>query len=210
MVALGRYGRGFRSPSTPPRRSCVPASSAPRRHLTQYLGRHLREGSTPPSNVPVGGPRSSTAKPYEHPNSAGEPIIGSSCTPMQSIDSLRLSETGAGTPAQTGGFTIVIGVIERDGGTLYCTSLFLTAAERYLWGRGDGPTLDNVETRPALGRSCGSTPPTACDQSRSSSQEQDRFVTGKGAWAAAPTRRPGPPGGGPGNPARAPGCARRR
>lgn len=63
--------------------------------------------------------------------------------------------------AMTHGLTIVIGVIERDGGTLYCTSLFFTpeaglaskhrklvptAAERYLWGRGDGSTLETVET----------------------------------------------------------------
>lgn len=52
---------------------------------------------------------------------------------------------------------IVIGVIEREGGTLYCTALAFsadggllgkrrklmpTAAERVLWGMGDGSTLD--------------------------------------------------------------------
>jgi len=51
---------------------------------------------------------------------------------------------------------IVVGVIERDGGTLYCTALFFspggtllgkhrklmpTAGERYIWGFGDGSTL---------------------------------------------------------------------
>lgn len=56
---------------------------------------------------------------------------------------------------------IVVGVIERDGGTLYCTALFFeaerglvtkhrklmpTAAERYLWGQGDGSTLSTVHT----------------------------------------------------------------
>ncbi len=56
---------------------------------------------------------------------------------------------------------LVIGVIERDGGTLYCTVLFFaadgqylgkhrklvpTAAERSLWGRGDGATLPVFET----------------------------------------------------------------
>lgn len=57
------------------------------------------------------------------------------------------------------GVTIVGGVIERDGGTLYCTAVFIspgrglvakhrklmpTAAERYLWGQGDGSTLPTV------------------------------------------------------------------
>ncbi|MEU4389414.1 nitrilase-related carbon-nitrogen hydrolase [Kribbella sp. NPDC023855] len=57
------------------------------------------------------------------------------------------------------GIDLVIGVIERDGGTLYCTALFFTAAgglvakhrkllptaaERYLWGQGDGSTMPAV------------------------------------------------------------------
>ena len=60
---------------------------------------------------------------------------------------------------------LVIGVIERDGGTLYCTALFLgpdgallgkhrklmpTAAERLVWGYGDGSTLTVLDT--AAGR----------------------------------------------------------
>lgn len=59
---------------------------------------------------------------------------------------------------------LVIGVIERDGGTLYCTALFFspdgylgkhrkvmpTAAERLVWGFGDGSTLPVFET--SLGR----------------------------------------------------------
>src|SRR5215207_3937511 len=62
---------------------------------------------------------------------------------------------------------LVIGVIERDGGTLYCTALFLgpdgallgkhrklmpTAAERLVWGFGAGSTLPVLET--AAGRLC--------------------------------------------------------
>jgi len=60
---------------------------------------------------------------------------------------------------------MVVGVIERDGGTLYCTALFFssegtlagkhrkvmpTAMERLLWGYGDGSTLTVLET--PLGR----------------------------------------------------------
>ena len=56
---------------------------------------------------------------------------------------------------------IVIGVIERDGGTLYCTALFFapdgaylgkhrklvpTASERLVWGQGDGSTMPVFDT----------------------------------------------------------------
>jgi nitrilase len=56
---------------------------------------------------------------------------------------------------------LTIGVIEKDGGTLYCTALFFgpdgsllgkhrktlpTAAERLVWGHGDGSTLTAVKT----------------------------------------------------------------
>lgn len=56
---------------------------------------------------------------------------------------------------------VVIGIIERDGGTLYCTAIYLgadgrvlgkhrklmpTALERLVWGFGDGSTLAAVDT----------------------------------------------------------------
>lgn len=56
---------------------------------------------------------------------------------------------------------VVMGVLERDGGTLYCTALFIdgasgvvgkhrklmpTAAERLIWGFGDGSTMPVLET----------------------------------------------------------------
>jgi len=61
-----------------------------------------------------------------------------------------------GRAARASGVHLVVGVIERDGGTLYCTVLFFapdgrlmgkhrklmpTASERLVWGFGDGATL---------------------------------------------------------------------
>jgi nitrilase len=60
---------------------------------------------------------------------------------------------------------LVVGVIERDGGTLYCTALFFgpdgrplgkhrklmpTALERLVWGQGDGSTLTVLDTELGL------------------------------------------------------------
>jgi nitrilase len=70
-----------------------------------------------------------------------------------------------GRTAKSCGIYLVIGVIERDRGTLYCTVLFFsedgaylgkhrkimpTASERLVWGFGDGSTMPVFET--ALGR----------------------------------------------------------
>jgi hypothetical protein len=70
-----------------------------------------------------------------------------------------------GTIALEHGVHMVIGVVERDVGTLYCTALFFapsgaylgkhrklmpTGAERLVWGMGDGSTLPVFET--PLGR----------------------------------------------------------
>jgi nitrilase len=70
-----------------------------------------------------------------------------------------------GTTASEHGVHMVIGVVERDVGTLYCTALFFapsgaylgkhrklmpTGAERLVWGMGDGSTLPVFET--PLGR----------------------------------------------------------
>ena len=66
-----------------------------------------------------------------------------------------------GAAARDAGAYLVIGVIERDGGTLYCTVLFFdpggallgkhrklmpTAAERLVWGQGDGSTMPVFDT----------------------------------------------------------------
>ena len=70
-----------------------------------------------------------------------------------------------GMAARKAGVFLVIGVIERDGGTLYCTVLFFspdgrmmgkhrklmpTAMERLIWGFGDGSTMPVFDT--PLGR----------------------------------------------------------
>jgi nitrilase len=70
-----------------------------------------------------------------------------------------------GRAAKASRLHLVVGVIERDGGTLYCTVLFFgpdggllgkhrklmpTAMERLVWGFGDGSTLTVVDT--PLGR----------------------------------------------------------
>jgi len=70
-----------------------------------------------------------------------------------------------GSVAKDHGVHLVVGVIERDGGTLYCTALIFgpdgqllakhrklmpTAMERVIWGSGDGSTLPVVMT--TLGR----------------------------------------------------------
>jgi nitrilase len=73
--------------------------------------------------------------------------------PGPSVD--RLAEI-----AREASLHLVIGVVERDGGTLYCTALFFspdgylgkhrklmpTAAERLVWGFGDGSTLPVFDT----------------------------------------------------------------
>jgi nitrilase len=79
-------------------------------------------------------------------------IPGPVCSALQSI-------------AKQGGVYLVMGVIERDGGTLYCTILFFapdgalvgkhrklmpTGSERLIWGFGDGSTMPVIDT--PLGR----------------------------------------------------------
>jgi nitrilase len=68
------------------------------------------------------------------------------------------------TAAREHALYLVVGVIERDAGTLYCTALFFgpqgylgkhrklmsTAAERLIWGFGDGSALPVFDT--PLGR----------------------------------------------------------
>src|ERR1022692_4088984 len=77
------------------------------------------------------------------------------------IDVPGASTDFIGTIAKDHGVHLVVGVIERDGGTLYCTALMFapdgtllgkhrklmpTAMERVIWGTGDGSTLPVVTT----------------------------------------------------------------
>ena len=70
-----------------------------------------------------------------------------------------------GRAARDANVHLVVGIVERDGGTLYCTVVFFapdgtllgkhrklmpTAAERLVWGFGDGSTLPVYDT--ALGK----------------------------------------------------------
>src|SRR3546814_5872521 len=65
------------------------------------------------------------------------------------------------------GLFVVIGCLERDGGTLYCTALFLdgeaglvgkhrklmpTGAERLIWGFGDGRSEEHTSELQSLMR----------------------------------------------------------
>lgn len=74
--------------------------------------------------------------------------------PGPAVDTLRRA-------ARANGIYLVIGVIEREGGTLYCTVLFFapdgaylgkhrklmpTASERLVWGFGDGSTMPVLDT----------------------------------------------------------------
>ena len=70
------------------------------------------------------------------------------------------TEALAGLSRRTGA-SLVVGVIERGGSTLYCTALYFdpsaglvakhrklmpTGTERLIWGQGDGSTLPVVDT----------------------------------------------------------------
>jgi nitrilase len=82
-----------------------------------------------------------------------------------SVELPSAAATELGAIARDHAVYLVIGVIEREGGTLYCTVLFFgpmgellgkhrklmpTAMERLVWGMGDGSTLPVLDT--PLGR----------------------------------------------------------
>ena len=114
--------------------------------------------SSPPIRADSTSARWSDRGPTTGAGSSGATGRAPSTCPGRHVD--RLSRI-AGPPA----CYLVIGVIERDGGTLYCTVLFFgpdggylgkhrklmpTASERLVWGFGDGSTLPVFDT--AIGR----------------------------------------------------------
>jgi nitrilase len=101
--------------------------------------------------------------------------------------------------ARLGGFAakmkahLVTGVIERDGGTLYCTALFFgpdgallgkhrklvpTASERLVWGQGDGSTL------PVFDTSVGRIGAAICWENYMPNLRQTLYAKGINVWCA--------------------------
>ena len=77
------------------------------------------------------------------------------------IDVPKKATASIGKVAKQHGLHLVVGVIEKDGGTLYCTALIFapdgsligrhrklmpTAMERVIWGAGDGSTMPVLAT----------------------------------------------------------------
>lgn len=88
---------------------------------------------------------------------------------------------------------LVVGVIERDGATLYCTALYFgpdgallakhrklmpTASERLIWGQGDGSTLPVLDT--AVGKIGGA----ICWENYMPSLRQALYAKGVNVWCA--------------------------
>ena len=88
---------------------------------------------------------------------------------------------------------LVVGVIERDGATLYCSALFFgpdgallgkhrklmpTASERLVWGQGDGSTL------PAIDTPMGRLGAAICWENYMPSLRQAMYAKGVSLWCA--------------------------
>ncbi len=88
---------------------------------------------------------------------------------------------------------LVVGVIERDGATLYCTALFFgpegsllgkhrklmpTASERLVWGQGDGSTI------PVLDTSIGKIGAAICWENYMPNLRQAMYGKGINLWCA--------------------------
>lgn len=91
------------------------------------------------------------------------------------------------------GASLVVGVIERGGATLYCTALFITpvgglvakhrklmptGTERLIWGQGDGSTLPIIET------GAGRTATAICWENHMPQLRLAMYAKGVDIWAA--------------------------
>lgn len=88
--------------------------------------------------------------------------------------------------------TIVIGIIERGGSTLYCTALFInqagvigkhrklmpTASERLIWGQGDGSTI------PVMNTSAGRVGAAICWENYMPLLRSTMYAKGMDIWCA--------------------------
>jgi hypothetical protein len=106
-----------------------------------------------------GYPKGSISAPRRHAQPAGARRVPPL---LRQFDRARLEECRRlGATARKTKTHLVIGVMEKDGGTLYCTVLFFgpdgallgkhrklmpTAMERLIWGFGDGSTLTVLDT----------------------------------------------------------------
>ena len=88
---------------------------------------------------------------------------------------------------------LVVGVIERDGGTLYCTAMFFnpdgqilgkhrklvpTASERLIWGQGDGSTISVFNTP------VGNIGAAICWENYMPNLRQAMYARGVNVWCA--------------------------
>lgn len=88
--------------------------------------------------------------------------------------------------------SIVIGIIERGGSTLYCTALFIsqtgviskhrklmpTASERLIWGQGDGSTI------PVMNTSAGRVGAAICWENYMPLLRSTMYAKGMDIWCA--------------------------
>ena len=143
----------------------VEATLAKAERLCGGGGRRRRRAGRVPRGVRLRLPARARLRRGRRVAHAGGARRGSAATGRPRSTCPGRPPTRLGAMAREHGVHLVIGVIERDGGTLYCTALFFgpdgallgkhrklmpTAAERLVWGNGDGSTLPVVDT--PLGR----------------------------------------------------------
>lgn len=129
-------------------------------------------------------------------------VVGSR-TPAGRNDFLRYWKSAIDVPgpetARMGSYAakmrghLVVGVIERDGATLFCTALFFgpdgallgkhrklmpTGSERLIWGQGDGSTIPVIETE------VGRIGAAICWENYMTNLRQSMYGKGVNIWCA--------------------------